>query len=80
MIVCHCMSISDKDILAAMAWMRASDRQTIITPGKIYRALGKKPDCGGCLPHFIATMKGSGDLEVPHELRHLRQNNKRHKE
>lgn len=41
MIVCHCQNISDRDINAAIDWMRASDCQTIITPGKVYRALGK---------------------------------------
>jgi bacterioferritin-associated ferredoxin len=72
MIVCHCMSITDRDIHAAIDWMRASDPQTLITPGKIYRALGKKADCGGCLPHFIATMRSNDGLEVPVELRDLR--------
>ena len=72
MIVCHCMSITDRDIHAAIDWMRASDPQTLITPGKIYRALGKKADCGGCLPHFIHTMRRNKGLEVPVELRDLR--------
>ena len=46
MIICHCMSITDRDIRAAVDWMRAADADTLITPGKIYRALGKKADCG----------------------------------
>ena len=46
MIVCHCTQISDHDIRAAVDWMRASDPYTLITPGKIYRALGKSADCG----------------------------------
>jgi bacterioferritin-associated ferredoxin len=71
MIVCHCMSITDRDIHAAIDWMRASDPQTLITPGKIYRALGKKVDCAGCLPHFIDTMRRNEGLEVPVELRDL---------
>lgn len=72
MIVCHCMNISDKDIHAAVDWMRASDEATLITPGKIYRALGKKSDCGGCLPLFMKTMQANANFEVPLELRHLR--------
>jgi bacterioferritin-associated ferredoxin len=71
MIVCHCMNITDRDIHAAIDWMRASDPQTLITPGKVYRALGKKADCGGCLPHFVATMRSNEALEVPVELRDL---------
>ncbi|KGM49211.1 (2Fe-2S)-binding protein [Pseudooceanicola atlanticus] len=72
MIVCHCNAISDRDIHAAMDWMRAADPETIITPGKVYRALGKKPDCGGCLPLFMDTMGRSDSLEVPLILRNLR--------
>ena len=72
MIVCHCNAISDRDIHAAMDWMRAADPETIITPGKVYRALGKKPDCGGCLPLFMETMGRSDSLEVPLILRNLR--------
>ncbi len=65
MMVCHCNGISDRDIHAAIDWMRASDGETIITPGKVYRALGKRPDCGGCLPLFLATMQRNDNLEVP---------------
>lgn len=69
MIVCHCTAITDHDIRAAVDWMRAADAQTIITPGKVYRALGKRPDCGGCLPLFISTLQGCDGLEVPMQLR-----------
>jgi len=77
MIVCHCMSIRDTDITAAIDWMRASDPDTIITPGKVYRALGKKADCGGCLPLFVQTMAQSPNLEVPAILRYLQRQPKR---
>ncbi|MBT9383087.1 (2Fe-2S)-binding protein [Pseudooceanicola sp. CBS1P-1] len=72
MMVCHCMSITDRDIHAAIDWMRSADPETIITPGKIYRALGKKADCGGCLPLFMDTMCKSSNFEVPDTLRNLR--------
>jgi bacterioferritin-associated ferredoxin len=72
MIVCHCQNISDHDINAAIDWMRAADGQTIITPGKIYRALGKSADCGGCMPLFLSTMRRNQSLEVPMQLRNLR--------
>lgn len=65
MIVCHCQQISDHDINAAIDWMRASDDKTIITPGKIYRALGKAADCGGCMPLFLSTMRTNDNTEVP---------------
>ncbi len=72
MIVCHCQNISDHDIHAAIDWMRASDTQTIITPGKLYRALGKAADCGGCMPLFLATMRTNSNTTVPMQLRNLR--------
>ncbi|MFP4043193.1 MAG: bacterioferritin-associated ferredoxin [Rhodosalinus sp.] len=72
MIVCHCTNISDHDIRSAIDWMRAADPDTIITPGKVYRALGKKADCGGCLSLFMATMETAPGLGVPAELRRLR--------
>lgn len=80
MIVCHCTGVTDLEIRAAVGWMRASDADTIITPGKIYRALGKRADCGGCMRLFVATMRSSegfavnaDPLPVPAELRGLRQ-------
>lgn len=72
MIVCHCNAISDEDIRNAVDWMRAADAEALITPRKVYRALGKRPDCGGCLPLFLRTMRDSRNLEVPLELRGLR--------
>lgn len=65
MIVCHCTGISDHDIRAAIDWMRRADPETIITPGKIYHALGKRADCGGCMPLFLDTMRLCASLEVP---------------
>lgn len=64
MIVCHCMNITDRDIRAAIEWMRAADPQTIITPGKIYHALGKRADCGGCMPLMLDTMRGCESFGV----------------
>ncbi|AKO95847.1 Bacterioferritin-associated ferredoxin BFD-like [2Fe-2S] binding protein domain protein [Marinovum algicola DG 898] len=72
MIVCQCMNIRDTEIRAAVDWMRAADPDTIITPGKIYRALGKRADCGGCLPLFLDTMATTESYEVPANLQNLR--------
>ncbi|WP_170575909.1 (2Fe-2S)-binding protein [Ruegeria atlantica] len=72
MIVCHCTNITDHDIRAAIDWMRTADARAIITPGKIYHALGKSADCGGCMPLFLDTMRSSDNLEVPIQLRALR--------
>lgn len=72
MIVCHCENISEDDIYSAIEWMRRADPQTIITPGKIYKALGKKADCGGCMPLFVSTMRSNPNLGVPLQLQDLK--------
>lgn len=65
MIICSCQQITDHDIRAAVTWMRASDPDTVITSGKIYRALGKRADCGGCMPLFLETMRTTAAFGVP---------------
>ena len=65
MIVCHCNMITDRDIRKAVDWMRAADEQVLITPGKVFRTLGKKPDCASCVPLFIETMARSDGFEIP---------------
>lgn len=65
MIVCQCLAISDRDIRAAISWMRAADPDTLITAGKVYRALGKRPDCGGCIALFVETMRQCPGFPVP---------------
>ena len=64
MIVCHCQGISDHEIRAAVEWMRASDPDTLITSGKVYRALGKRADCGGCMPLFLDTLRGCASFGI----------------
>lgn len=65
MIVCHCQAITDHDIRAAVAWMRAADPDTVITPGKVYHALGRRADCGGCMPLFLDTLRRAEGFRVP---------------
>jgi bacterioferritin-associated ferredoxin len=72
MIVCSCSGVTDRDIRQAIAWMRASDPYALITPGKIYRALGKSAECGGCIRLFVERMRGDDNLAVPLEMRKLR--------
>ena len=74
MIVCHCNAITDHDIRAAVNWMRAADADTVITPGKVYHALGKRAECGGCMPLFLDTLRECDNFQVPMNLRGLRSN------
>ena len=68
MIVCSCAVISSDDIHRTIAWMRAASPDTLITPGKVYRALGKSPECGGCIALFVATMRTNRRTAVPSDL------------
>ena len=77
MIVCSCTGTTDRDIREAIAWMRASDPLTLITPGRIYRALGKAPQCGGCIRLFVEKTRGEDRMAVPRELRGLRRSGPR---
>ncbi|MRX50014.1 (2Fe-2S)-binding protein [Paracoccus sp. S-4012] len=65
MLICHCQGISDRDIRATVAWMRAADPDTVVTPGKIYHALGRRADCGGCMSLFVSTMRTAPGFAVP---------------
>lgn len=73
MIICSCSRVTDHDIHQAIAWMRASDPYALVTPGKIYRALGKTPQCGGCIRLFVDTMRSDENLAVPAAVQGLRQ-------
>ncbi len=64
MIVCSCTEITSKDIEEAVAALRTSDPFVVLTPGLIYRQLGKRPSCGSCLP-LITKLMLSFDEEGP---------------
>ncbi|MFD1881416.1 (2Fe-2S)-binding protein [Paracoccus pacificus] len=72
MIVCHCNSITDRDIRNAVDWMRAADAETIITPRKVWRALGKQADCGGCMPLFLDQLQNCHNVGVARPVPRLR--------
>jgi bacterioferritin-associated ferredoxin len=50
MIVCSCNLITAKDVDDAVDALRTADPFVVLTPGLIYRHLGKRPSCGSCLP------------------------------
>ncbi len=59
MLVCHCQRISDDDIRATIEMLKARDPDAVITPRKVYQALGKNAECGGCLPLFLALLRAT---------------------
>ena len=42
--------ITSKDVAKAVTALRTADPLVVLTPGLIYRHLGKRPSCGSCLP------------------------------
>ena len=57
MIVCHCNVISSRDIRRSIADMRKRDPHALVTPGEIFKACGKRPNCGGCMTVFAAMIE-----------------------
>ncbi len=55
MIVCHCHALSSDVITRTAARLRrGGDRPT---PGRIYRSLGLRAECGGCVAIFLETLE-----------------------
>jgi bacterioferritin-associated ferredoxin len=49
-VVCHCESVSDRDVRQAQA-------AGACTPAQVVRATGAAKNCGGCLPALMALMR-----------------------
>ena len=64
MIVCSCTLITSEDIAEAVAELRTEDPLVVLTPGLIYRRLGKRPSCGNCLP-LVTELMVASDKEGP---------------
>ncbi|SER15450.1 BFD-like [2Fe-2S] binding domain-containing protein [Faunimonas pinastri] len=50
MIVCSCNLITRGDIENVITRLVVDDPYAVLTPGLIYRELGKRGKCGGCFP------------------------------
>lgn len=48
MIVCHCNRICHRQIEIGCTLVIATQPQAVLTPARVYDALGKRPRCGGC--------------------------------
>ena len=64
MIVCSCTLITAKDVEETVSALRTRDPFVVLTPGLIYRHLGKRPSCGDCLP-LITKLMVAYDEEGP---------------
>ena len=56
MIVCSCSMITAEDVAEAVNAIRTADPLVVLTPGLVYRQLGKRPSCGSCLPLITKLM------------------------
>ncbi len=51
MIVCSCNYIRDRDIHEAVDSLTVADPTRVLTPVKVYKSIGIRPNCGSCLSH-----------------------------
>lgn len=53
MIVCHCNVLTEAAITGAIDGLIDEDHYQLITPGVVYRQLGKRGKCCGCFPQVV---------------------------
>ena len=53
MLVCQCNVITDRDIRRIILGFLREDPWQIIVPAKVYRELGKRSKCAGCVPNVV---------------------------
>lgn len=53
MIVCHCNVLTEATVTEAINGLIDEDTYQLITPGVVYRRLGKTGKCCGCFPQIF---------------------------
>lgn len=53
MLVCQCNMISTKDIEDIVVGILDEDAWQLVVPARIYRELGKRGQCCGCVPNLM---------------------------
>ncbi|HHY49251.1 MAG TPA: (2Fe-2S)-binding protein [Alphaproteobacteria bacterium] len=53
MLVCQCNVITDRAIREVILAFLREDPYAIIVPAKVYKALGQRCKCAGCVPNVI---------------------------
>lgn len=59
MIICHCNVLTKDVILEAIDELIDEERYQLITPGLVYRQLGKRGKCCGCFPQVVGLIVSS---------------------
>jgi bacterioferritin-associated ferredoxin len=60
MIVCSCNVLTPARILAAARELAAADPSRPLTPGRLFKALGARPQCGTCFTSIRAIIAEAG--------------------
>ncbi len=60
MIVCSCNVLTRARIVTAALDLAAADPARPITPGRLFRALGARPQCGTCFSVIRGIIAGAG--------------------
>lgn len=60
MIVCSCNVLAKSRILAAAQMLAAEDPFRPITPGRLFKALGARPNCGTCFATIRRVIADAG--------------------
>ncbi len=60
MIVCSCNVLARSRILAAAQMLAAEDAFRPITPGRLFKALGARPNCGTCFTTIRKVIADAG--------------------
>lgn len=45
--------LTDKELRRAARELQSGPERSVVTPGAVFRALGKRPRCGGCFSTII---------------------------
>jgi bacterioferritin-associated ferredoxin len=53
MMVCHCNLITSRDIEDIVTAILEDDPWQLVVPAKIYREMGKRGQCCGCIPNLV---------------------------
>ena len=65
MIVCHCNRIDHVEITRAAEGLAEEHPWTLITPVAVYKHLGVRPRCGGCLTLAARVIHGLSIADAP---------------
>lgn len=69
MIVCSCNVLAAKKIAAAARTLALRDPDRPVTPGRLFRELGARPQCGTCLTNLRQIVADAGlKLTCPEPL------------